>query len=214
MSAYSLISGIAAGDIDTSAKLRTIVTDETGTGVLAFATSPTLTTPVVSGTLTINNNGAAIIVQGQTAGQSAYFDMRRPSSTVRALFGVDGSGLAQAADQFTIATWTNHPIAFWTNQIKRWTMEAAGHFLAATDNSFDIGASGATRPRSGYFGTLLRSPKFETADAVNWTSGAGSPEGAVTAAVGALYTRTDGGAGTTLYVKESGGAGNTGWVGK
>jgi hypothetical protein len=46
-----------------------------------------------------------------------------------------------------------------------------------------------------------------------WTAGAGSPEGAVTAVVGSLYTRTDGGANTTLYVKESG-TGNTGWVAK
>jgi hypothetical protein len=52
-----------------------------------------------------------------------------------------------------------------------------------------------------------------TLDAVAWQSGIGSPEGVVVAAVGSLYTRTDGGAGTTLYVKESG-TGNTGWVGK
>jgi len=44
-------------------------------------------------------------------------------------------------------------------------------------------------------------------------SGAGTPESAVVAPVGTLYTRTDGGAGTTLYVKESG-TGNTGWVAK
>ena len=48
---------------------------------------------------------------------------------------------------------------------------------------------------------------------VLWRTGAGSPEGVVTAAVGSLYTRTDGGLLTTLYVKESG-ASNTGWVGK
>lgn len=46
-----------------------------------------------------------------------------------------------------------------------------------------------------------------------WTSGAGTPEGNLTAPVGSMYTRTDGGAATTLYVKESG-AGNTGWVAK
>jgi hypothetical protein len=44
-------------------------------------------------------------------------------------------------------------------------------------------------------------------------SGTGTPESNVTAGVGSLYLRTDGGAGTTLYVKESG-AGNTGWVAK
>ena len=41
--------------------------------------------------------------------------------------------------------------------------------------------------------------------------GTGSPEGAVTANVGSIYMRRDGGAGTTFYVKESG-TGNTGWV--
>lgn len=44
-------------------------------------------------------------------------------------------------------------------------------------------------------------------------AGAGSPEGVVTAVVGTLYHRTDGGANTSIYVKESG-SGNTGWVAK
>jgi hypothetical protein len=44
-------------------------------------------------------------------------------------------------------------------------------------------------------------------------SGPGTPETFVTAAIGSLYLRTDGGANTTLYVKESG-TGNTGWVAK
>lgn len=41
-------------------------------------------------------------------------------------------------------------------------------------------------------------------------TGAGSPEGVVTADVGTLYLRTDGGPGTTLYSKESG-SGSSGW---
>ena len=47
----------------------------------------------------------------------------------------------------------------------------------------------------------------------NVAVGTGSPETVLAAAVGTLYTRTDGGAGTTLYVKEVG-SGNTGWVAK
>ena len=43
--------------------------------------------------------------------------------------------------------------------------------------------------------------------------GSGSPESVVTAPIGAVYHRTDGGAGTSLYVKESG-TGNTGWIAK
>ncbi len=45
-----------------------------------------------------------------------------------------------------------------------------------------------------------------------WT-GTGDPNSNVTARIGSLYLRRDGGAVTTLYVKESG-TGNTGWVGK
>jgi hypothetical protein len=48
---------------------------------------------------------------------------------------------------------------------------------------------------------------------ITWTSGAGSPEGVVTAPVGSLYSRSDGGLLTSLYVKQSG-TGNTGWAGK
>ena len=47
----------------------------------------------------------------------------------------------------------------------------------------------------------------------NLLSGAGQPEGRVTAAVGTIYTRTDGTTGATLYVKETG-VGSGGWVAK
>lgn len=43
--------------------------------------------------------------------------------------------------------------------------------------------------------------------------GTGTPEGAIAAAVGSTFRRTDGGAATSFYVKESG-TGNTGWVAK
>ena len=43
--------------------------------------------------------------------------------------------------------------------------------------------------------------------------GVGTPEGLVTANIGSMYLRFDGGANTTLYIKESG-TGNTGWVAK
>jgi hypothetical protein len=52
-----------------------------------------------------------------------------------------------------------------------------------------------------------------TLPATQVRSGAGSPEGAITAPVGSMWLRTDGGAGTTLYIKETG-TGNTGWAAK
>ncbi len=42
-------------------------------------------------------------------------------------------------------------------------------------------------------------------------NGYGSPEGVITAGIGSVYLRADGGAGTSVYAKESG-TGNTGWT--
>jgi len=43
--------------------------------------------------------------------------------------------------------------------------------------------------------------------------GSGTPEGAVTATVGSIYLRNNGGVGSSFYVKETG-SGNTGWAAK
>lgn len=43
--------------------------------------------------------------------------------------------------------------------------------------------------------------------------GTGTPEAVVSAPVGTVFLRDDGGAATVLYIKESG-TGNTGWVAK
>lgn len=55
--------------------------------------------------------------------------------------------------------------------------------------------------------------KYITNVSTFWSSGVGSPEGVLTAPIGSMYTRTDGGTNTTLYIKENG-AGNTGWIAK
>ena len=84
---------------------------------------------------------------------------------------------------------------------------SASEFIPRVDNATSFGLNGyrwkenhstSYRPGTG---------------AAIWTSGAGTPEGVLVASVGSLFTRTDGGAGTTLYVKQSG-VGNTGWIGK
>ncbi len=98
----------------------------------------------------------------------------------------------------------------------RWAIDVNGHFVASSDNTYDIGASGATRPRSVFVGTSIIAPQIYagvSGNACVIRSGAGSPESAVTGNVCDLYLRTDGGASTTMYIKESG-TGNTGWVAK
>ena len=83
----------------------------------------------------------------------------------------------------------------------------AGHWNPNADITYNLGS--ASLRYTNVYASNFR-PGAGTA---TWTSGTGTPEGAVTASIGSLFTRTDGGAVTTLYVKESG-AGNTGWVAK
>jgi hypothetical protein len=86
-------------------------------------------------------------------------------------------------------------------------IHSAGALRPELDNAVDNG-SAAQRWRDTFTGNIRPG-----SGAPIWTSGTGSPEGVLSAVVGSLYTRTDGGAGTTLYVKEAGG-GATGWVAK
>lgn len=80
-------------------------------------------------------------------------------------------------------------------------------FYPNVDDAQDIGA--INKRWNDVFGS-----RFRPGDgSATWTSGTGDPNGVATAAIGSLYTRLDGGTGTTLYVKESG-TGNTGWVAK
>ena len=77
-----------------------------------------------------------------------------------------------------------------------------------------------TLKQNAYFGNIEATGSvtvgiagFVNSGSIIWQSSGNSPEGVVTAPVGSLYSRTNGGANTSLYVKESG-TGNTGWVGK
>jgi len=59
-------------------------------------------------------------------------------------------------------------LQFWsgTTLAQRWNIDLNGHWLAQTDNTYDIGASGATRPRHIYLGGSILA-----AGAVGGTSG-------------------------------------------
>lgn len=47
-------------------------------------------------------------------------------------------------------TGTARPLDFGANSGTQWRITTAGHWIALTDNTYDIGASGATRPRNLY----------------------------------------------------------------
>jgi hypothetical protein len=86
-------------------------------------------------------------------------------------------------------------------------------FGGSSKDSLKLLSNGNVQVPSGNVEFTASGDGIEFADGPFWSVGSGTPEGSVTASVGSLYTRTDGGASTTLYVKESG-TGNTGWVAK
>lgn len=73
---------------------------------------------------------------------------------------------------------TNYFPTFYSNGSARWQISASGHLLAASDNAYDIGASGATRPRTIYVGTSVVT--------VTLTSGAATFTSTINANAGTL----------------------------
>lgn len=216
----------------TSAQLRGVISDETGSGAAVFADSPSFTTPnlgVASGsTFSASSIGSASLPSFVFSGRGANYGFYSPNSTSVALsiggvlshqFWGDGSiytyndastitlgaatdlvirrdaanTLAQrngtaaqsyrlyntytdasnyergvmdwgtTANTLTIGTQkagtgSTRAINFVVGGVNPFSISTVGHFLAGTDNTYDIGASAATRPRTGYFGTSVIAP--------------------------------------------------------
>jgi len=88
--------------------------------------------------------------------------------------------------------------------------DTAFYFEVKTDNSSLLG-SGATWQK--VIGMRADGAALLGPNQLLIQRGSGSPESVVTAPVGSMYLRENGGASTTFYIKESG-AGNTGWIAK
>lgn len=74
-------------------------------------------------------------------------------------------------------------------------------------------SSGVLKWKVDNLGNMTTGPTTTLSNTLLIASGVGTPEGSVTAPVGSIYLRTNGGANTSFYVKETG-TGSTGWVGK
>jgi hypothetical protein len=84
--------------LDTSAELRTLITDETGTGVAVFATTPTLVTPVIGAATGTSLNLGATGVLSTTAqsGTGSIAMTTSPTFVTPALGAATATSLAAA----------------------------------------------------------------------------------------------------------------------
>ncbi|MCU6797993.1 hypothetical protein OB236_38300 [Paenibacillus sp. WQ 127069] len=216
-----------------TAPAMTIAAIATALGLKAPLASPALTGIPTTSTAAAATSTTQI---ASTAFTQAAIDAKYTASDILAkIKTVDGNGSGLDADTLRGAIYDTNPSAYTLAQRDGSGVMSATRYFAKTGNkavdilfdpvtdrgvigSSDLGIAFKTLLLSA--SALHYSPDGGVSGYVIWHggnfpvfSGNGSPEGAITASVGSLYRRLDGGAITTLYVKESG-SGNTGWVAK
>lgn len=155
------ISGLGSGvatflATPSSANLATAVTNETGTGLLVFATSPTLTTPILgtptSGTLT-NATGLPISTGVSGLGTSVATFLATPSSAnlAAALTNETGTGAAVFGTSPTLVTpdLGTPSAGVLTNATGTATGLTSGITNALKSASTTVNVSSATAPSAG-----------------------------------------------------------------
>lgn len=149
-------------------------------------------------TLTDNNGTNTIIYAGSGSTQRYRFNtMDFIKARIYDWANAGQLELSQTGDRAFALTGTGSASTF-TTTLAKGTAPAHNYVVEGTQYLHD---------------RLYVSNSTVTSAAPSIIAGAGSPEGAVSARIGSIYQRSDGGAGTSLYVKESG-TGSTGWVAK
>ncbi len=220
----SVVSDTGTGNVvrDTAPTLSGLITYSGGT-----LTGASATTMFANMTGTFNGTGVfkgifENITNTASNSQSRLIDLQTNSSSK---FNVDMLGNAYASNSLTAGAYVeagSTAFVSWTGRSRVYS-PANGDFrltnAAGTDfGKLQFGGTTSSFPAVKRNGATLEirladDSEFAAVQTLYDRFGSGSPEGVVTAPVGASYHRTDGGAGTSLYAKESG-TGNTGWVAK
>jgi hypothetical protein len=135
------------GDLHIGSNDVVLLKDATNT--LALRNSTAAQTFRVYNTYTNDSNYERLNIQW--SGNVARIFPSAVGGTVRTLyFGSD----AVANNAFLVNSASNL-VQMNTNGLDRWQVNSSGHFIAVADNTYDIGASGANRPRDIYVGTSV-----------------------------------------------------------
>jgi hypothetical protein len=207
--------GVTSGGTGTGSVTSVSVASANGvSGTVANAsTTPAITlalgaiTPtsvVASGGGRFTGNGT---FGGVTLGTSAQMELTGPTFAYLVL----DDRSAGTGRRYAFGSGFTRPGVFgvydYTSGTTRLEIDGTGTLLSGADNGQALGS--APNRWANVFTRQIR----PGSGAPIWTSGAGTPLGSISAPVGSLYTRTDGGAASTLYVKESG-TDASGWVAK
>jgi hypothetical protein len=151
-----------------SANLRAAMTDETGTGLLVFATSPTLTTPILgtptSGTLT-NCTGLPIAtgVSGLAANVATFLATPSSANLAAALTDETGTGANVFANTPTLVT----PVI----GAATGTSLALTSFLSTVGSIINNGGTGKVGYAAGAGGTVTQATSKSTGVTLSKQSG-------------------------------------------
>lgn len=154
------------GGLPTSVAVGSVLASN-GVGVApVWSATPTLTdlTLAVGGTLAwstdlkLARDAANVLAQRNSTNDQQFrvYETYTDASNYRrfTIQAVTG-GTTDIGTQSAGTGGTGSILGFVINNARRWRMEPAGAFLAQTDNSYDIGAAGANRPRNVHAGTAF-----------------------------------------------------------
>lgn len=180
--ATTLAAGNTTGGTDIVLTAGDVLVGGSSTGTLSLAAAATLsadTSVTITPFLEVGSGTSAAATGDFSAGNGTNelfwdastftLEIRGTGDEVAQFLGSahDGSSWGQAgfvkieSDTAPSAGSTPGRVSFWTTSsgsttaTQRWRINGSGHFLSASDDTYDIGASGTGRPRDGYIARAL-----------------------------------------------------------
>jgi len=121
----------------------------------------------------VTDGGRALGVTGTNRWSHVYASTSVTTEAGGKHIATDGTATLWAwcsSGQARIETAGGHAMSFGTNGSSRWLVTSGGFLLAQTDNTYDIGAAGAQRPRNVYIAGTIDVGGTSTLAAVTCTT--------------------------------------------
>lgn len=110
-----------------------------------------------SGNVQLHADAAAVLAlkNGTTAQTLRVYGTTSGSKYLSLSHDASDAFISSTAGGLYLQTTTAANVGIITSGSVRWQFNSSGHIAAQDDNTYDLGASGASRPRTGYFGTSV-----------------------------------------------------------